>query len=210
MPHPAARLVDALNAGLEPDCRLTLVCAPAGHGKTLPPCEWLEAHRERVDARLTLSIAWWTPERSDDDLALFVRYLVAALQPAQPGIGAGLGARWDGMPDRAIERTGAGGSGARMDPDGSPITVLTGPLRDQAALRGVLARLWDLALEVDLAYPETVETASRTITALFVDAPIPAEVAGAIAQAYAALPGLSPAVAVRSSATAEDLPTASF
>jgi len=97
-----------------------------------------------------------------------------------------------------------------MDPDGSPVTVLTGPLRDQAALRGVLVRLWDLALEVDLAYPETVETASRTITALFVDAPIPAEVAGAIAQAYAAHPGLSPAVAVRSSATAEDLPTASF
>jgi hypothetical protein len=31
-------------------------------------------------------------------------------------------------------------------PDGSAITQLTGPLKDQAALRGVLTRLWDLNL----------------------------------------------------------------
>ncbi len=31
-------------------------------------------------------------------------------------------------------------------PDGSPITYLTGPLKDQAALRGVLIKLWDLNL----------------------------------------------------------------
>jgi len=35
-----------------------------------------------------------------------------------------------------------------MDPGGFPITVLTGPVRDQAALRGVLVRLWDLAMDV--------------------------------------------------------------
>ncbi len=30
--------------------------------------------------------------------------------------------------------------------DGRPITVLTGKLPDQAALRGILTRLWDLNL----------------------------------------------------------------
>lgn len=84
------RLVDALNAGLEPDCRLTLVCAPAGYGKTTLLCEWLEALREGGGAGSTVSIAWLTLDQSDDDLALFVRYLVAALQRAQSGIGAGL------------------------------------------------------------------------------------------------------------------------
>jgi hypothetical protein len=32
--------------------------------------------------------------------------------------------------------------------DGCLSTVLTGPVADQAALRGVLARLWDLNLEI--------------------------------------------------------------
>ena len=31
-------------------------------------------------------------------------------------------------------------------PDGSPITLLTGSLKDQAALRGILVKLWDLNL----------------------------------------------------------------
>ena len=32
--------------------------------------------------------------------------------------------------------------------DGTPLTVLTGPVTDQAALRGVLTRLWDLNLYI--------------------------------------------------------------
>ena len=32
--------------------------------------------------------------------------------------------------------------------DGDPITVLTGPVSDQAALRGILSRLWDMNLAV--------------------------------------------------------------
>lgn len=32
--------------------------------------------------------------------------------------------------------------------DGTPIVVLTGPVADQAALRGLLSRLWDLNLTV--------------------------------------------------------------
>jgi len=30
--------------------------------------------------------------------------------------------------------------------DGQPITTLTGPVADQAALRGILNKLWDLNL----------------------------------------------------------------
>jgi phosphohistidine swiveling domain-containing protein len=67
------------------------------------------------------------------------------------------------------------------------------------------------ALEaVDISKPETLESASQTIRHHFTNAPIPDELANAVVEAYAALPQRSPAVAVRSSATAEDLPEASF
>ena len=67
------------------------------------------------------------------------------------------------------------------------------------------------ALEaVDISRPETLESASHTIRHHFTNAPIPDELANAVVGAYAALPQRSPAVAVRSSATAEDLPEASF
>jgi len=32
--------------------------------------------------------------------------------------------------------------------DGTPVVVLTGPVTDQAALRGLLSRLWDLNLTI--------------------------------------------------------------
>jgi pyruvate,water dikinase len=67
------------------------------------------------------------------------------------------------------------------------------------------------ALEAaDISSPETLEVASQKISELFVNSPIPAEIANSVVQAYATLPGISPAVAVRSSATAEDLPETSF
>jgi pyruvate,water dikinase len=58
--------------------------------------------------------------------------------------------------------------------------------------------------------PASLETASRTIGELFLHGRVPPTVAGAIANAYARLSGTEPVVAVRSSATAEDLPEASF
>jgi pyruvate,water dikinase len=67
------------------------------------------------------------------------------------------------------------------------------------------------ALEsVDLSKPTSLETASQTIRAAFAEAHTPPDVAGAIAHTYADLAGRDPIVAVRSSATAEDLPQASF
>jgi phosphohistidine swiveling domain-containing protein len=71
---------------------------------------------------------------------------------------------------------------------------------------GILA-----ALEpVDISQPATLEAASQAIGELFAGAQTPPDVAGAVALAYAALAGRDPVVAVRSSATAEDLPEASF
>jgi len=58
--------------------------------------------------------------------------------------------------------------------------------------------------------PEALQTASDRIAQAFAGAEVPADVAAAIAHAYVSLPGNEPAVAVRSSATAEDLPEASF
>ena len=63
---------------------------------------------------------------------------------------------------------------------------------------------------IDAGRPQMLEAASRAIAERFAAAPLPDEVANAIVHAYAALPGRDPAVAVRSSATAEDLPEASF
>ena len=58
--------------------------------------------------------------------------------------------------------------------------------------------------------PATLEAASRIIRELFYEAEMPAAIAGAVARAYATMAGESPYVAVRSSATAEDLPGLSF
>jgi len=81
------------------------------------------------------------------------------------------------------------------------------------------ARIMQALEGVDVARPVTLETASQAIRGLFVQAAIPTDIAVAIEQAYAeltkqddAIPSTAEgvAVAVRSSATAEDLPEASF
>lgn len=58
--------------------------------------------------------------------------------------------------------------------------------------------------------PATCDVAAQTIAALFAQYPMPDEVRSAIHQAYIALGGNDLPVAVRSSATAEDLPDLSF
>jgi phosphoenolpyruvate synthase/pyruvate phosphate dikinase len=67
------------------------------------------------------------------------------------------------------------------------------------------------ALEkAETSKPDTLENVSGEIEELFLRGSMPEEISEAISQAYAGLPGDEPAVAVRSSATAEDLPGASF
>ena len=108
---------------------------------------------------------------------------------------------------------GKGASLARLVAAGLPVPdgfhVTTAAYRrfviENDLQAGILA-----ALEpVDINQPATLEAASATIGALFAEAQTPPDVASAIALAYASLAGRDPVVAVRSSATAEDLPQAS-
>ncbi|MEJ2596971.1 MAG: PEP/pyruvate-binding domain-containing protein, partial [Anaerolineales bacterium] len=73
----------------------------------------------------------------------------------------------------------------------------------QTTIREALASM-------DISQPATLEEASSRIRERFLAAQIPADIASEVINAYAELPGQNPAVAVRSSATAEDLPEASF
>jgi LuxR family maltose regulon positive regulatory protein len=79
-PHylvPRARLVDALEEAL-PRYKLILLSAPAGYGKTTLLAEWAHASRR--------SIAWLSVSEADNDLASFLRSLLAAWKEIQPGI----------------------------------------------------------------------------------------------------------------------------
>lgn len=85
-PRPNAvlrpRLSERLNEGLAAGCRLTLISAPAGFGKTTLVGEWI--------ARCGQPSAWLSLDAGDNDPAGFLIYLVAALQTVAPGIGAGM------------------------------------------------------------------------------------------------------------------------
>lgn len=109
----------------------------------------------------------------------------------------------------------AGGKGANlgaMRRAGLPVppgfVVLTHAYRRFVAESGAWPRIEGLIGTIDAARQESVEHASVRIRALFAEACIPADLAEAIRAAYAELG--AGAVAVRSSATAEDLPDASF
>src|SRR6266545_2462204 len=74
------RLFARLDAGLHG--ALTLVCAPAGFGKTTLLAEWLR--------RTGRAAAWLGLDAGDSDPAALLRYLVAALQTLVPELGATL------------------------------------------------------------------------------------------------------------------------
>lgn len=67
------RLLERINQGLER--KLTLVCAPAGSGKTTLFTDWLRSPRDDG-----LSIAWISLDEGDNDPARFWGYLSTALR----------------------------------------------------------------------------------------------------------------------------------
>jgi len=94
-------------------------------------------------------------------------------------------------------------------PDGFHIT--TGAYRQFVAANGLQQTILTALQDVDVSIPASLETASASIRASFERAGIPADLASAISTAYSSLVNHHPnPVAVRSSATAEDLPEASF
>lgn len=76
------RLSDRLDEALADHVRLTVVSAPPGYGKTVAVVGWLSARRAPY--------VWLTLHADENDLARFMRYLVAALRAARPGVAAAL------------------------------------------------------------------------------------------------------------------------
>src|SRR5687767_3357134 len=76
------RLIEQLNEGLLSSRRLTLICAPAGFGKTTLVSEWVTGYGRPT--------AWLSLDEGDNDSTRFFTYLIAALQTIAPHIGKGL------------------------------------------------------------------------------------------------------------------------
>jgi LuxR family maltose regulon positive regulatory protein len=73
------RLVEWLNDGI--DHPLTLVCAPAGYGKTTLICTWLERMVAGPgEGASSLPSAWLSLDEDESDLNIFLRYFIAALR----------------------------------------------------------------------------------------------------------------------------------
>ncbi|HSB65129.1 MAG TPA: PEP/pyruvate-binding domain-containing protein [Anaerolineales bacterium] len=121
------------------------------------------------------------------------------------------------LPDPQANIETVGGKGASLAklaraglpvPDGFYITTVA--YRQFVTAGNLQARILSALERVDAAQPSTLEAASTTIAQLFAETEISTQLADEILQAYHSLAGHTPAVAVRSSATAEDLPDASF
>ncbi|HEX7976639.1 MAG TPA: PEP/pyruvate-binding domain-containing protein, partial [Anaerolineales bacterium] len=118
-------------------------------------------------------------------------------------------------PGATLEQVGGkGASLARLATAGLPVPpgfhITTGAYRSFVAENHLQERILAFAAAVDPHDPRTLEAAATGIARLFAEATIPGEIAEAIHLAYARLGGEETAVAVRSSATAEDLPEMSF
>ncbi len=114
-----------------------------------------------------------------------------------------------------LARTGGkGASLSRLIRAGLPVPGgfhITTSAYEAFVERNGLAQQIEAALHaVDHTDPVSAESASKSIRNVFGRAAIPAALASEIVEAYASLPGKDPAVAVRSSASTEDLPGASF
>ncbi len=109
---------------------------------------------------------------------------------------------------------GKGASLARLCAAGLPVPggfhVTTAAYNQFVAENNLQPRILAALQSADISQPVTLEATSRAIHDVFIQARMPPEIAEAIAQAYKDLPGDHPVVAVRSSATAEDLPGLSF
>jgi LuxR family maltose regulon positive regulatory protein len=73
------RLIERLNEGLSAGCKLTLISASAGFGKTTLVSAWI--------ASCGRPVAWLSLDEGDNDPARFLTYLVAALQTLPPKTG---------------------------------------------------------------------------------------------------------------------------
>jgi LuxR family maltose regulon positive regulatory protein len=84
------RLIDRLNRGLQDDCKLTLISAPAGFGKTTLITEWRMRIPDAGDPHSICqnpNFGWLSLDEGDNDPLQFLSYLLAALRMIIPGVG---------------------------------------------------------------------------------------------------------------------------
>lgn len=109
---------------------------------------------------------------------------------------------------------GKGASLARLANAGLPVPpgfhVTTVAYQAFVAENNLQPLILETLKNVDLSQPAALEAASASIRDAFARGQMPQAIADAISRAYDELPGDHPVVAVRSSATAEDLPGLSF
>jgi LuxR family transcriptional regulator, maltose regulon positive regulatory protein len=74
------RLIERLNEGL--DCKLILISAPAGFGKTTLISEWAACCDQKI--------AWLSLDEEDNDPTRFLTYFIAALQTITANVGEGM------------------------------------------------------------------------------------------------------------------------
>lgn len=85
IPPPGSRIVDRqhliqrLNEGVKQGCKLTLISAPVGYGKTTLVSNWLSTQE--------IPFAWLSLDPEDGDPLRFWIYFIAALQTVQPELG---------------------------------------------------------------------------------------------------------------------------
>jgi len=102
---PRQRLLDRLNQGLQG--KLTLLSAPAGSGKTTLISNWIYNLRLTIDeaegksienrkSKIENNVTWLSLDEGDNDLARFLRYIIAALDGIEAGIGYGVQAMLQG------------------------------------------------------------------------------------------------------------------
>jgi len=94
---PRPRLIERLNEGLSTGCKLTLISASAGFGKTTLVSEWI------ASLQSARPVAWLSLDEGDNDPARFISYLVTALQTIQAGIGESLLAAFQSPQQPQIE-----------------------------------------------------------------------------------------------------------
>ncbi len=86
LPHDLVerpRLVEQLNEGIT--FPLTLVCAPAGYGKTTLICAWLDKMAAGPGEGMpAMPAAWLSLDATESDLQRFIRYLIAAIRTVFP------------------------------------------------------------------------------------------------------------------------------
>ena len=73
-----SRLIEQLNQGL--NCKLTLISAPAGFGKTTVVTEWLSNLQRGNHPERSPRIAWYSLDAGDNDLDHFLTYLIVLLR----------------------------------------------------------------------------------------------------------------------------------